>query len=79
MPLSTLPHHVRPCRRRFELARVHCRLPCRTALSRSAPPAVTAPNYKESTVNFHEPTVEGRQPQDAMIRGNWWELFREPE
>jgi outer membrane protein TolC len=45
-----------------------------------APPAVTAPNYKESTVNFHD--ADGwkvASPQDAMIRGNWWELFREPE
>ena len=45
-----------------------------------APPAVTAPNYKESTVNFHD--TEGwkvASPQDAMIRGNWWEVFNEPE
>lgn len=45
-----------------------------------APPAVTAPNYKESTVNFRD--TEGwkvASPQDAMIRGNWWEIFNEPE
>ncbi len=45
-----------------------------------APPTVTAPNYKESTVNFHD--QEGwkvASPQDAMIRGKWWEVFREPE
>jgi NodT family efflux transporter outer membrane factor (OMF) lipoprotein len=45
-----------------------------------APPAVTAPNYKESTVNFHD--TDGwkvASPQDAMIRGNWWEVFNEPE
>jgi NodT family efflux transporter outer membrane factor (OMF) lipoprotein len=45
-----------------------------------APPAVTAPNYKESTVNFQD--QEGwkvASPQDAMIRGNWWEIFNEPE
>jgi NodT family efflux transporter outer membrane factor (OMF) lipoprotein len=44
------------------------------------PPAVTAPNYKESTVNFHD--TEGwkvASPQDAMIRGDWWEVFNEPE
>ena len=44
------------------------------------PQAVTAPNYKESTVNFND--VEGwkvASPQDAMIRGNWWEVFQEPE
>ena len=45
-----------------------------------APPAITAPNYKESTVNFHD--TEGwkvASPQDAMIRGNWWEVFNDPE
>ncbi len=45
-----------------------------------APPAVTASNYKESTVNFQD--ADGwkvASPQDAMIRGNWWEIFNEPE
>ena len=45
-----------------------------------APPAVTAPNYKESTVNFKD--TEGwkvADPKDAMIRGKWWEVFNEPE
>lgn len=44
------------------------------------PPAVTAPNYKESTVNFQD--ADGwkvANPQDAMLRGNWWEVFHEPE
>ncbi len=45
-----------------------------------APTAVTAPNYKESTVNFHD--ADGwkvASPQDAMIRGNWWEVFNDPD
>jgi NodT family efflux transporter outer membrane factor (OMF) lipoprotein len=45
-----------------------------------APPAAAAPNYKESTVNFHD--ADGwkvASPQDAMLRGNWWEVFDEPE
>jgi len=45
-----------------------------------APPAVTAPNYKESTVNFQD--TDGwkvASPQDSMIRGNWWEVFGDPE
>ena len=45
-----------------------------------APPAIAAPNYKESTVNFHD--ADGwkvANPQDAMLRGNWWEIFHEPE
>ena len=44
------------------------------------PPAVTAANYKESTVNFKD--QEGwkvASPQDKMIRGKWWEVFNEPE
>jgi outer membrane protein TolC len=44
------------------------------------PPAVTAPNYKESTVNFKdEDGWKVANPQDAMIRGKWWEVFNEPE
>ena len=44
------------------------------------PTAVTAPNYKESTVNFQD--ADGwkvASPQDAMLRGNWWEVFNDPE
>lgn len=45
-----------------------------------APPSVTAPNYKESTVNFQDQAGwKVASPQDAMIRGNWWEIFNEPE
>ena len=45
-----------------------------------APPAISAPNYKESTVNFHDSDGwKVASPQDAMIRGNWWEIFNEPE
>lgn len=45
-----------------------------------APPAVTAPNYKESTVNFqNQDGWKVASPQEAMIRGNWWETFHEPE
>lgn len=45
-----------------------------------AAPAVTAPNYKESNVNLQD--TQGwkvASPQDAMIRGKWWEIFNEPE
>lgn len=45
-----------------------------------APPSVTAPNYKESTVNFQD--ADGwkvASPQDAMIKGNWWEVFGDSE
>lgn len=55
---------------------------CRVGPRYHAPtsPAVTAPNYKESTVNFQD--ADGwkvASPQDAMIRGKWWEIFNEPE
>jgi len=43
-------------------------------------PAITAPNYKESTVNFQDQAGwKVASPQDSMIRGNWWEIFNEPE
>ena len=45
-----------------------------------APPTVSAPNYKESTVNFQDTGGwKVASPQDAMIRGNWWEVFGDPE
>jgi NodT family efflux transporter outer membrane factor (OMF) lipoprotein len=45
-----------------------------------SPPAVSAPNYKESTLNFQDSDGwKVASPQDAMIRGNWWEIFNEPE
>lgn len=45
-----------------------------------APPTVAASNYKESPVNFKDQDGwKVANPQDAMIRGNWWEIFHEPE
>jgi len=45
-----------------------------------APPAITALNFKESTVNFQDPAGwKVASPSDAMLRGNWWEVFNEPE
>ena len=45
------------------------------------PPAKTAPAaYKELPANFKENgewTVA--QPQDAVLRGKWWEIFNEPD
>lgn len=43
-------------------------------------PAATAPNYKESTVNFKDaPGWKVASPQDAMLRGKWWEIFHDPQ
>lgn len=45
-----------------------------------SPPTVKASNYKESTVNFtDQPGWKVADPKDAMIRGKWWEVFKEPE
>ena len=45
------------------------------------PPAATAPAaFKESPTQFKE--TEGwtvAQPQDATLRGKWWEIYNEPE
>ena len=44
------------------------------------PPTATAPNYKESSVNFQ--AAEGwkvASPQEGMLRGKWWEVFKDPE
>jgi NodT family efflux transporter outer membrane factor (OMF) lipoprotein len=43
-------------------------------------PVATAPAYKESSTNFKD--ADGwkvADPQDAMLRGKWWEIFHEPE
>ena len=45
------------------------------------PPAATAPPaFKESPAQFKE--TDGwavAQPQDAALRGKWWEIYNEPE
>src|ERR1019366_3970833 len=45
------------------------------------PPAMTAPAaFKESPAQFNE--TDGwtvAQPQDAALRGKWWEIYNEPE
>jgi NodT family efflux transporter outer membrane factor (OMF) lipoprotein len=43
-------------------------------------PAPTAPNYKESTVNFQDAQGwEVANPSEATLRGNWWEIFDDQE
>lgn len=43
-------------------------------------PASTAPAYKESTVHFENaPGWKVAAPQDAMLRGKWWEIFNDPQ
>jgi len=43
-------------------------------------PTPTGKNYKESTVNFQD--TEGwkvANPQEAVLRGKWWEIFGDPQ
>ena len=45
-----------------------------------APVTQAPPSYKESPTQFKE--TEGwkvAQPSDAMLRGKWWEIFKDPE
>jgi NodT family efflux transporter outer membrane factor (OMF) lipoprotein len=45
-----------------------------------AAPPPPAPTYKESTTHFKE--ADGwkvAQPSEAMLRGKWWEIFKDPE
>jgi NodT family efflux transporter outer membrane factor (OMF) lipoprotein len=47
------------------------------------PSAPAAPTYKESAPAAYSASVPGEwqpaQPQDAMLKGKWWEIFKEPE
>jgi NodT family efflux transporter outer membrane factor (OMF) lipoprotein len=57
---------------------------CRVGPKYQKPPAMAqAPpaSYKESPTQF-APTADGwkvAQPQDAMLRGKWWEIYNDPE
>jgi NodT family efflux transporter outer membrane factor (OMF) lipoprotein len=43
-------------------------------------PTAIAPNYKESTVNFQNaPGWKVASPNDAMLRGQWWTIFNDPQ
>jgi NodT family efflux transporter outer membrane factor (OMF) lipoprotein len=45
-----------------------------------AAPTSTAPAFKESSVNFQDQDGwKVASPQEAAIRGNWWEIFNETE
>jgi len=47
---------------------------------RPSAPVPVAPNYQSVTANFQE--TQGwkvASPQDAMLRGKWWEIFHESE
>jgi NodT family efflux transporter outer membrane factor (OMF) lipoprotein len=56
---------------------------CRVGPKYQVPPATaTAPpaSYKESPTQFPESdSWKVAQPQDAMLRGKWWEIYNDPE
>jgi NodT family efflux transporter outer membrane factor (OMF) lipoprotein len=66
---------------RFGFAAVFIGLSACTVGPKYHPPVTQAPPvYKESPRQFKE--TEGwtvASPQDAMLRGKWWEIFKEPE
>ncbi len=47
------------------------------------PAAPTAPAYKEAAPAAYSEATPGTwqpaQPQDALLKGKWWEIFKEPE
>ncbi len=56
---------------------------CRVGPKYVVPTAPAPPEYKESGPaaysNAPEGTWQPATPQDAMLKGKWWEVFREPE
>jgi NodT family efflux transporter outer membrane factor (OMF) lipoprotein len=47
------------------------------------PPAPAGPAYKESAPEVYKESVPGEwqpaKPQDGVLKGKWWEIFKEPE
>ena len=56
---------------------------CRVGPKYTAPAAPTPPAFKEGSPAAYRSALPGTwrpaQPQDAAIKGKWWELFKEPE
>jgi len=71
--------HISYCE--FGVAAVLMGLSACTVGPKYHPPVTQAPPvYKESPTRFKE--ADGwtaADPQDAMLRGKWWEIFKEPE
>src|ERR1700687_418077 len=45
-----------------------------------ATPQPLPPSYKESPTQVQDPGPwKVAEPQDAMLRGKWWEIFNDPE
>ena len=56
---------------------------CEVGPKYTAPKVIAPPAYKESAPAAYSNTPPGTwqpaQPQDAVLKGKWWEIFHEPE
>jgi NodT family efflux transporter outer membrane factor (OMF) lipoprotein len=56
---------------------------CRVGPKYVRPTAPDAPTFKETAPDEYSQTLSGvwhpAQPQDAALKGKWWEIFNEPE
>jgi NodT family efflux transporter outer membrane factor (OMF) lipoprotein len=61
---------------------------CRVGPRYNPPPVAAPPTYKEAVPSGYSAASPGStqvgtwqpaQPQDAMLKGKWWEVFNEPE
>ena len=56
---------------------------CNVGPRYAAPAAPTAPSFKEASPAAYSAAPPGSwqpaQPQDAVLKGKWWEIFNEPE
>jgi len=81
--MSDLPYKLRTALTRIA-ALVACAMPgCMVGPKYHVPPALPQSppeSYKESPSQYNEAGGwKVAQPQDAMLRGNWWEIFHDPE
>jgi NodT family efflux transporter outer membrane factor (OMF) lipoprotein len=75
-----------PCTRSFAFAASMVAVllsGCRVGPKYVKPAAPAAPEFKESSptayTNAPSGTWQPAQPQDAVLKGKWWEVFNEPE
>lgn len=56
---------------------------CRIGPKYNTPPVPAAPAFKESAPSAYRSELPGTwkpaNPQDTALKGQWWEMFREPE
>ena len=79
---TTLERHCHSCAISLCLASLLIMTGCMVGPKYHAPspPAPAAKNYKESTANFQDTTGwKVASPQEAMLRGKWWEVFNDAE